>query len=76
MTIEDQVRRRIAAVLHQPVAALDPSMPLAALAADSLALVELAVTLEEDTGVPLGHEDLADVHTIGDLIARIRAGRA
>jgi len=68
MTTEDRILQRIATLRHRPVSELDASTPLTALAADSLDLVELAVALEEDFGVPLGHEDLETVRTVGDLI--------
>ncbi len=71
MTAEDRVLQRIATLLHLPAGELDASTPLTALAADSLDLVELAIALEEDVGVPLRHEDLETARTVGDLIGAI-----
>lgn len=37
--------------------------------ADSLDLVEIAMQVEEATGIDIGEEDLADVHTVADAAA-------
>ena len=75
MKIEDRVRERIATLARRPAAELDAATPLSALAADSLDLVEMAIGLEEDFGVPLGHDDLDAVQTVGDLIDAIARAR-
>lgn len=71
MTTETQIVQRIATLLARPAGEIDASTPLLSLAADSLDLVELAIALEEDVGVSLGHEELQDARTVGDLIAAI-----
>lgn len=73
--IEPQnVRARIAAVLRQPADRVRDDVALADLAVESLTLVELAIDLQEDFAVRLGHEELAGVRTVGDLVTLV-AGR-
>ena len=45
------------------------ALPLRDLVADSFALVELVIALQDELGVRLSHEDLAHVDTVGDLVA-------
>ncbi len=40
---------------------------------DSLDVVELTLVLEEETGVKLEDEELEDVRTVGDAIAKVEA---
>lgn len=44
-----------------------------ALGLDSLDVVELTLVLEEETGVKLEDEELEDVRTVGDAIAKVTA---
>ena len=46
-------------------------MELADLVVESLALVEMAIDLQEDFDVRLGHEELARVKTVGDLVGLV-----
>jgi len=47
-----------------------------ALGLDSLDIVELTLALEDRTGVKLGDEDLEQVRTVGDAIAKVEERRA
>lgn len=69
MPTRDELRARIAAFLKQPVERLSDELALADLVVESLMLVELAIDLQEDYGVRLGHEELARVATVGDLVS-------
>lgn len=43
------------------------------LGADSLDVVELAVSVEDEFGIPeIGEEDILKIHTVGDLVAYVR----
>lgn len=43
------------------------------LGADSLASVELTMALEEATGIAIADEDLANLKTVGDIIAYLNS---
>ncbi len=75
MTEPEEVRARIAAVLKQPADRVRDDVTLADLAVESLTLVELAIDLQEDFDVRLGHEELAGVQTVGDLVSLIAGER-
>lgn len=43
------------------------------LGADSVDLVELSMNLEEEFGIDeMGEEDIASIHTVGDLVSYLR----
>ncbi len=67
MSIEEEVRRRISEILKQPIQKLQGDVPLSDLVADSFALVEMAIGLQEDFSVRLSQEDLIRVRTVADL---------
>ena len=62
------VRAEMARILGKDPDALPAERQLADVTADSFQLVELVVELSETTGVQLGHEDLRDARTVGDLV--------
>ena len=66
-----QVRARIASVLNQSPERVRDDVALSDLAVESLTLVELAIDLQEDFHVRFGHEELAGVQTVGDLVALV-----
>ncbi len=68
MARANQVRARIASVLNQPAERVRDDALLSDLVVESLALVEMAIDLQEDFDVRLGHEELASVETVGDLV--------
>ena len=43
------------------------------LKADSLSLVELVMALEEATGLTIDDGDMADLHTVGDVLNYLQA---
>lgn len=43
--------------------------------ADSLELVDLSMTLQEEIGVGIADEDLENIHTVSDILDYIRAHR-
>ncbi len=53
-----------------------PDATFEALGLDSLDVVELTLALEDRTGVKLGDEDLEQVRTVGDAIAKVEERRA
>ncbi|MFP5309907.1 MAG: acyl carrier protein [Actinomycetes bacterium] len=50
-----------------------PDATFEELGLDSLDVVELTLVLEEETGVKLEDEELEDVRTVGDAIAKVEA---
>lgn len=66
-----EVRARIASVLNQSPERVRDEVPLSDLAVESLTLVEMAIDLQEDFDVHFGHEELAGVQTVGDLVALV-----
>ncbi|MEU9130433.1 acyl carrier protein [Kitasatospora sp. NPDC048540] len=54
---------------------LSPTATPAALGLDSLFAVELSIVLEEDSGLVIDHDELADAPTLAD-IARLMQNRA
>lgn len=46
------------------------------LAADSLAVVELMMALEEATGVTIPDQDAATLKTVGDIVSYLNAHKA
>ncbi|MEW1699251.1 acyl carrier protein [Streptomyces sp. NPDC093249] len=74
----DEVRRHLTALLTDkfevPPEAVTDTATLAELDLDSLARVELVVTLQERWGVPLDEDgDTPDEQTVGRLLRRVRA---
>ena len=76
MTFE-QVRDIIVETLACEPEQVKPETSLTAdLAADSLAIVELVMALEEATGISIADEDAAKLKTVGDIIAYLDAHKA
>ena len=73
MTIEEKVKKLIAEKL--PNVAPEDVKPNAALiddlGADSLAIVELIMTMEEEFDIEVSDEDAEGLHTVGDVIEYI-----
>lgn len=61
------VQRRIAAVLRLPAESVSAETELADVVADSFALVEMMIELQEDYGVAFGQDDIAPLRTAGDV---------
>jgi len=75
MARANEVRARIASVLSQPAERVRDDVPLTDLVVESLTLVEMAIDLQEDFDVRLGHEELAGVETVGDLVELVAGKR-
>jgi acyl carrier protein len=67
MIEKDKVKEKIADFLRQPVSKLEDDTALTSLVAESFALVEMVIELQEEFGVRLVQEDLKNVKTVGDL---------
>ncbi len=66
---EDRVRAALGDALKRDTAELADDTVLADLVAESFALIETVINLQEDLGIRLVQEDLRNVKTVGDLIA-------
>jgi long-chain acyl-CoA synthetase len=74
-SLHARVVHRVAAAVHRSSADLTPETDLTLdLGLDSLARVELAVTLEEEFGRALSDEEMATLRTIGDLVDALERG--
>lgn len=65
------VKASIAKRTYAPVGEIGDDLKLGDLALDSFALVELLIELEETSGICLSAVDLAELGTVGELIAVI-----
>lgn len=62
------IKQTLANALGREAADLDDDTALMDLVAESFALVEAVITLQEDLKIRLVQEDLRDVKTVRDLI--------
>jgi acyl carrier protein len=70
--IEDRVRRLISRNLSVAEEAAVPTASLIAdLGADSLDIVELLMSMEDEFGIQLTDDQLASIETVGDAVALI-----
>lgn len=67
MVDRNEVKAKMAVFLKQPVSKLEDDTVLTNLVAESFALVEMVIELQEEFGVRLVQEDLKAVKTVGDL---------
>ena len=67
MLDKNKVKEKVASLLNQPVSKLDDGAILTSLVAESFALIEMVIELQEEFGVRLVQEDLKNVKTVGDL---------
>jgi acyl carrier protein len=65
------VRETLARRAYLPLESVQQDTALGKLALDSLALVELLIELEQKYGIRFSVDDLRDLHTVGNLTARI-----
>lgn len=68
------VRACLAAALEHDAQTLGDDLVLTELVAESFALIEAVIELQETLGIRLVQEDLRDVTTVGDLV-RVCAAR-
>jgi acyl carrier protein len=69
MLDKNKVKAKVASLLNQPVSKLEDEALLTSLVAESFALIEMVIELQEEFGVRLVQEDLRNVKTVGDLTA-------
>ncbi len=67
--VEQNFKQSMSRILKKPVERLTDSTPLADLVVESLILVEMVISLQEEFGVRLSQEQLQPVKTVGDLWA-------
>jgi acyl carrier protein len=67
------VRTKIADTLAIPPTELTDNTLLTDLSVDSLALIEIAIELEEDYDVAFEQSDLKGLRTVGDVAALVEA---
>jgi acyl carrier protein len=67
MLDKNKVKEKVASLLNQPVSKLEDDAILTSLVAESFALIEMVIELQEEFGVRLVQEDLKNVKTVGDL---------
>lgn len=63
-----KIKRTLAHALGREAAELDDDTALTDLVAESFALIEAVIALQEDLEIRLVQEDLRDVKTVGDLV--------
>lgn len=63
----DTIAEHVAEILQVPRERLTPASFISELGGDSLALVELAVDLQEEIDVIITQEEFAGLRTLGDL---------
>lgn len=63
-----RIKQTLADVLKREPEELGDDTMLKDLVAESFALIEAVINLQEDLGIRLVQEDLRDVKTVGDLV--------
>jgi acyl carrier protein len=71
MLDKNNIKEKMARLLKQPVSKLEDGAVLTTLVAESFALIEMVIELQEEFRVRLVQEDLRDVKTVGDLTGLI-----
>lgn len=66
-THETRVKQVLARALNRPADDIGDGDRLAELVAESFALVEAVITLQEELGIRLAQDDLRGVETVADL---------
>ena len=69
-----RVKKALGASLERPIGELADEVALVDLVAESFALIETVINLQEDLSIRLVQEDLREVKTVGDLV-RVCAAR-
>ena len=69
-----RVKKALGEALKRPIEDLDDEVALVDLVAESFALIETVINLQEDLSIRLVQEDLRDVKTVGELV-RVCAAR-
>jgi acyl carrier protein len=63
-----RVKQALGKSLKREIGELDDSIALTDLVAESFALIETVINLQEELHIRLVQEDLRDVKTVGDLV--------
>ena len=72
--IFEKVAKLLAEQFGLEVEEITEDMGMDDLGADSVDLVELSMNLEEEFGIEeMGEEDIASIHTVGDLVGYLRS---
>jgi len=69
-----RIKQALGKSLNRGPDELEDDIVLTELVAESFALIETVINLQEDLNIRLVQEDLRDVKTVGDLV-RVCAGR-
>jgi acyl carrier protein len=69
----ERISRRVAEILHRPVAAVTADTELGQLAGDSFVLVELVLQLQDEFGVRFDHADVQSLQTVGDVVRLVES---
>ena len=73
-TGEESVKQALGRALGREPEELGDDVELASLVAESFALIETVINLQEDLSIRLVQDDLREVRTVGDLV-RVCANR-
>ena len=65
---EDRVRQALGNALDRAPEELGDDIELTSLVAESFALVETVISLQEELGIRLVQDDLREVRTVADLV--------
>ena len=63
-----KVKATLAQLARKPIEKVTDELPLTELVADSFALVEIVIELQEELGVRLVRDHLQGVKTVGDFV--------
>ena len=76
MAVADKVKELISKQLNKPVAEItDEKEIVKDLGADSLDVVEMLMTLEEEFGITVSEEDAVNIKTVGDIVKAIEVAK-
>lgn len=75
MTTED-IKNKIAALSGLSVEALEDQQRLLDLLVDSFAIVDLSIALQDELNIIFTQEDVAELDTVGDLVALVQGKTA
>lgn len=73
--MREQVRKKIAAFVNEPLEKVNDDQVLTDLVVESFLLVELVIELQEEFQIRLMQDDLRNVKTVGDLITTVENKR-
>ncbi len=71
MTSQHSIKTTIARLAHVPVELLNDEQRLTDLLVDSFAIVDLSIALQEELSITFTHGDLAELKTVGQLVALV-----